>query len=198
MSFSESPKFFLRTLIVALAVFSAFSVTVPEASAAVVQNKGMLGVIKGTVRDDSGNPIADAYVSFFKVGTDQLLKQVRSAANGSFLAKVLPGTYTVLAVAQGYNPVRYSSVEVNRSAELNYKFNLERAGSGNTLPEKRADSKSSKWRIRPGWMNGSIYQNQDGETPVDETAIAENQSEETTKVADREEKQNRPGQTVIE
>ncbi|HEY0462536.1 MAG TPA: carboxypeptidase-like regulatory domain-containing protein [Pyrinomonadaceae bacterium] len=198
MSFSESPKFFLKTLIVALAVYSAFSVTVPEASAAVVQNKGMLGVIKGTVRDDGGNPIADAYVSFFKVGTDQLLKQVRSAANGSFLAKVLPGTYTVLAVAQGYNPVRYSSIEVNRSAELNYKFNLERAGSGNTLPEKRADSKSSKWRIRPGWMNGSIYQNQDGETPVDEPAIAENQTEETAEVDDREEKQNRPGQTVIE
>src|SRR5690348_2471838 len=133
MSFSESPKFFLKTLFITLTVFSAvfFSASETKAVVVVVENKGLLGVIKGTVRDDSGNPIADAYVSFFRVGTSELLKQVRSAANGSFLARVLPGTYTVLAVAQGFNPVTYNSVEVNRSAELNYRFNLERAGSGN-------------------------------------------------------------------
>jgi hypothetical protein len=204
MNFSKAPKFILKTFIFALFV-SAFVVFVPETPGAVViENKGILGVIKGTVRDDAGNPIADAYVSFFKVGTSQLLKQVRSSANGSFLAKVLPGTYTVLAVAQGFNPVTYNSVEVNRSAELTYKFNLERAGSGNTLPEKRPDRNSSKWRIRAAQIRSSIYQNQDGETPVDEnksdeTTIAENQTEEITEdSSDNEEKSNRRGQTVIE
>src|SRR5215203_2276148 len=193
MSFSEAPRFFLQTFLFALTIFSAVFVPVPEAKGAVtINNKGILGVIKGTVRDEAGSPIADAYVSFFKVGTSQLLKRVRSSANGSFLAKVLPGTYKVLAVAQGYNPVTYDSVEINRSAELNYKFNLERAGSGNTLPEKRLDRNSSKWRIRAKQISSSIYQNQEDEAPVDETkseadtTVAENQPEENTEDAPRE------------
>lgn len=204
MSFSESPKFFLKTLFIALAIFSAAFFSASKANGAVViENKGLLGVIKGTVRDDAGNPIADAYVSFFRVGTSELLKQVRSAANGSFLAKVLPGTYTVLAVAQGFNPVTYNSVEINRSAELNYRFNLERAGSGNTLPEKRIDRNSSKWRIRAAQMRASIYQNQEGDTPIDEiipddTTTADNKSEENTEVSEPEKKSSRRGQTVIE
>ncbi len=205
MSFSESPKIFLKTLFVALTIFSASFISASETRGAVVIEKnGILGVIKGTVRDEAGSPIADAYVSFFKVGTDRLLKQVRTSANGSFLAKVLPGTYTVLAVAQGYNAVTYKSVEINRAAELNYKFNLERAGSGNTLPEKRTDRNSSKWRIRAMQNRSTIYQNQDGEIPVDEiqpdedTTVAENQTEETTEKDDTEEKSSRRGQTVIE
>jgi hypothetical protein len=205
MSFSEAPKFFLNVFLFALIIFFASFISVPETQGAVtIRNKGILGVIRGTVRDEAGNPIADAYVSFFRVGTSQLLKQVRSSENGNFLAKVLPGTYKVLAVAQGYNPVTYNSVEVNRSAELNYKFNLERAGSGNTLPEKRLDRNSSKWRIRAAQIRSSIYQNQDGDVPVDENqadesaVVAENQTEENTEEPEREEKSNRPGQTVVE
>lgn len=204
MSFSEAPKFVLKTLFVALTVFSAFFTTAFETHGTVIENKGILGVIKGTVRDEAGNPISDAYVSFFKVGTSQLLKQVRSSANGSFLAKVLPGTYTVLAVAQGFNPITYKSVEISRSTELNYKFNLERAGSGNTLPEKRTDRSSSKWRIRAAQIRSSIYQNQEGETPVDEAVadknatIAENLPQETVEDSDTDEKQTRRGQTVVE
>jgi Carboxypeptidase regulatory-like domain len=205
MIFSIAPKFFLRTFLIALTAFSAFVLSTSEINAAVVvENKGMLGVIKGIVRDEGGSPISDAYVSIFRVGTSQLLKQVRSAANGSFLAKVFPGTYTVLAVAQGFNPITISQVEINRSTELNYKFNLERAGSGNTLPEKRLDRNSSKWRIRQAAINSSIYQNQEGDTPIEEnksgenTAAIENQTEENTKVSDTQEKSNRKGQTVIE
>ncbi len=203
MSFSEAPKFFLSTFLIALTVFSAFFVSASENQAAVVvENKGMLGVIKGTVRDESGNPIAAAYVSIFRAGTSQLLKQVRSAANGSFLAKILPGTYTVLAVAEGFNPITLSQVEINRSTELNYKFNLERAGSGNTLPEKRPDRNSSKWRIRAAQIRSSIYQNQDGDTPIEEsdenTAANENKTEENNEVSDTQEKSNRKNQTVIE
>jgi hypothetical protein len=203
MSFSKAPKFFLKNLLFALTFGFAFSVTASEThGAVVVENKGTLGVIKGIVRDEAGSPISDAYVSIFRGGTSQLLKQVRSAANGSFLAKVLPGTYTVLAVAQGFNPITISEVEINRSTELSYKFNLERAGNGNTLPEKRADRNSTKWRIRAAAINSSIYQNQEGDTPVEEKtsdaeAIAENQTEESNEVADKE-KSNRKGQTVIE
>lgn len=204
MTFFIIPKFFLRIFLIALTAFSAFFVSVSETQGAVVvENKGTLGVIKGIVRDEAGNPIADAYVSIFRVGTSELLKKVRSAANGSFLAKVLPGTYWVLAVAEGFNPVTLSEVEVNRSTELNYKFNLERVGSGNTLPEKRLDRNSSKWRIRAAQIRSSIYQNQEAESPIeenqsDENTIAENQSQERTEVNDKEEKSSRKGQTVIE
>lgn len=127
-----------------------------------------VGVIKGVVRDEGGSPIADATVAIFRASTAKLLKQVSSATDGSFIAKILPGTYTVLAVAQGFNPVTLSGVEVNRSAELTYGFKLERAGSGNTLPEKRLDRNNSKWRIRAAEMQRAIYQHESGKAPIDE------------------------------
>lgn len=209
MSLIEAPKFVLKTFFVALTAVSALTATVPQTRGAIIQNRGILGVIKGTVRDEGGSPIANAYVSFFKAGTSQLLKKVRSSADGSFLAKVMPGTYTVLAVAQGYNPITYSSVEVNRAAELSYKFNLERAGSGNTLPEKRNDRRSSKWIIRQSALSTSIYQNTEGDAPIDENQAKtdlgvaenqtdENQAEEIAESNDPKEKSNLRGQTVVE
>ena len=80
----------------------------------------------------------------------------------------MPGTYTVLAVAQGFNPVTLFGVEVGRAAQLNYGFKLERAGSGNTLPEKRLDRNSSKWRIRAAQTQRSIYQNTEGDSAGDD------------------------------
>ncbi|MGE3467148.1 MAG: carboxypeptidase regulatory-like domain-containing protein, partial [Pyrinomonadaceae bacterium] len=132
-----------------------------------------LGIIKGIVRDEGGNPIADASVAIFRAGTTKLLKQVSSGRDGSFLARILPGKYSVLAVAQGFNPSTVFGVEVGQSAELVYRFSLERAGSGNTLPEKRADKNSSKWRIRAAQMQRAIYQNREGKTPIDTTATAD-------------------------
>ncbi len=133
------------------------------------ENNSNLGIIKGVVRDQGGSPISDATVAIFRLGTSKLLKQVSSANDGSFLARIIPGTYTVLAVAQGFNPVTLSDVSVNRSTELVYGFRLERAGSGNTLPEKRVDRNSSKWRIRAAQMQRAIYQNREGKKPADET-----------------------------
>lgn len=183
-----------RTVLIMLTAFFAAYVGVAETSAnIVIEKNGNLGIIKGIVRDNSGSPIADATVAIFRVGTDKLLKQVRSSADGSFLAKIIPGTYTLLAVAQGFNPITLSEVEVNRSAELVYGFKLERSGSGNTLPEKRADRNSSKSRIRAAQMNRSIYQNREGDAPVDEKAVEENIA-----VADEETTTKRRGQTVVE
>ena len=136
MSFSNKLTSFTAASILA-AAFICLGVMSSEAAPVnvILENKGDLGIIRGMVRDEGGNPIADATVAIFRLGTSKLLKQVHSAANGAFLARILPGTYTVLAVAQGFNPVTLSDVEVNRSADLVYGFRLERAGSGNTLPE---------------------------------------------------------------
>lgn len=177
---------------ISLILLGAFFASVPfvsETRAATVIKYRDLGIIKGVVRDQAGNPIANATVAIYHAS--KLLKQVRSAVDGSFLAKIFPGTYTVLAVAQGFNPVTLSDVEVNRSAELVYGFKLERAGSGNTLPEKRVDRNNPKWRIRNAQTSRSIYQTTEGETPVDEDAVADNEAQE-------EEQSTQKGQTVVE
>jgi hypothetical protein len=198
-----STKSFPKSAFILLTAFFASLALASDAQAAatvIVEKNSNLGVIRGVVRDESGSPIADAYVSIFRVGTSRLLKQVRSAANGSFLAKVIPGTYTVLAVAQGFNPVTLSQVEVNRATELVYGFKLERSGSGNTLPEKKADRKSSKWLIRSAQMSRSVYQSNEGDAPVDEQAvIAENKDiEQDVEDSEVEKRSKQIGQTVVE
>lgn len=148
-----------------------------------------LGVIKGKVLDRSGVPIQDATVAIFRAGSSKILKQVQSAADGTYIAKIVPGTYSLLAVAQGFNPVTLSDIEVSRFSELNFGFKLERAGSGRTLPEKKLDRNNPKWIIRSAQTGRSIYQNQDGEEAV---AVTDTSSEED------ERESNRKGQTVIE
>lgn len=172
-----------------LAVVSAVFSTAPlNASPVLVGKTSNLGVIKGIVRDQAGAPIADASVAIFRSGTTKLLKQVTSARDGSFLARILPGTYTVLAVAQGFNPVTIPGVQVGRATESVYGFELERSGSGNTLPEKRLDRNSSRWRIKAAQSQRSIYQNQDGDPVIKET--------DADVVEDR--RAAKKGQTVVE
>ncbi len=159
-------------ILIVLTAFFAVFISAPEMQAkVVVQKSGNIGIIKGIVRDEAGSPIAEATVAIFRVGTSKLLKQVRSAADGSFLAKILPGTYSILAVAQGFNAVTLAEVEVNRSTELTYGFKLERAGSGNTLPEKRPDRNSTKWPRRPPQLHRSIYHAKEGNEPIEENWV---------------------------
>ena len=161
-------KFSLRAAFALLPVLSMLLAGVVPATA---QTSGA-AVIKGIVRTDGG-PIADATIAIFKAGTATLLKQVQSAADGSFLARITPGKYTVLAVAQGFNPVTISEVDVERAAQLTYGFKLERAGSGNTLPEKRLDRNNPKWARRSATLSRSIYQNSEGEEVIAETVDPE-------------------------
>lgn len=188
-----SRKKFIRPLLITLtAVFASFLfASDAQARVVVIEKKNNLGVIKGVVRDESGKPLADAFVAIFRVGTSKLLKQVRSSSDGSFLTRIIPGTYTVLAIAQGYNPITLEQVKVNPSAELTYGFKLERAGSGNTLPEKNAERRNPKYTIRAAQRARSIYQNQEG-APVNKITVSED-IEETEK-----ENSNRRGQSVVE
>lgn len=168
-----------------------FGAAVHNVRAETVDSAGGLGVIKGKVLDGTGIPIKDATVAIFHAGSSKILKQVQSAADGTYIAKIIPGKYSLLAVAQGFNPVTLSDVEVGRFSQLNFGFKLERAGSGRTLPEKKLDRNNPKWVIRSAQTGRSIYQNQAG----DDTAAAadpENTAEEA------ESKFNKKGQTVIE
>lgn len=201
MIFSASPiRKFAEGSFIWLAAIFVTVVSVSETQAkVVVENRAAFGIIKGIVRDEQGSPISDAAVAIFRAGTSKLLKQVRSAADGSFLAKVVPGTYTVLAVAQGFNAMTVNDVQVERSSELSYGFKLEKVGSGNTLPEKRIDRNSSKWIVMSAQSRRSIYQHQDGEIPISEDAAVKPDSvEESIGTIADEESVKRRGQTVVE
>src|SRR5437870_1504598 len=126
--FNKIKRLFQVGLMLLIPVSAAFAAA-PAVNVAVEKN-GTLGIIKGIVRDESGSPIAEATVAILRAGTSRILKQVTSSSDGSFLARIMPGTYTVLAVAEGFNPATLFGVEVGRATELNYGFKLERTGSG--------------------------------------------------------------------
>lgn len=197
MSYSSKkmrlPVAFLGALLIVCASgVSAFASTSPKATV-VIEKNAPLGIVRGVVRDNGGSPIADASVAIFFSGTTKLLKQVSSSKDGSFLARITPGTYTILAVASGFNPSYVFGVDVGRSADVSYGFKLERAGSGNTLPEKRLDRNSSKWRIRAAQMQRAIYQNREAEPAIeDKDAVAAEESQEDDPGSKRR------GQTVVE
>ncbi len=178
-----------------LAVGSTALADAPAVTPPAAERGGNLSVIKGIVRDDGGSPIADATVAIFKSGTSKVLKQVRSATDGSFIARILPGTYTIFAVAQGYNPVTLSDIEVSRAEQLTYGFKLERAGGGNTLPEKRLDRNNPKWVIRSAQTTRSIYQNTEGGSSVAEERVT---VDETAEAPATDEDDRRRGQSVAE
>jgi hypothetical protein len=122
-----------------------------------------LATVTGTVRDSKGNPLAGALVSLLKEGANQIVKQTRSAADGSFTARVAPGRYDLRAVADGFNEVVFTAVQVKSSEELVYRFNLEAVGSGRTAPEKRKDRDNQKWVLSSAHSRRSIFQVQEGE-----------------------------------
>lgn len=197
----------MRVLVAAAMLLASSVAALANApgSAAVItvenDNAGNLGTIRGVVRDTAGAAIADASVAIFRIGSSKVFKQVTSSSDGSFLARIIPGTYTVLAVAQGFNPVTLASVEVGRASDIVYGFKLERAGGGNTLPEKRTDRNSSKWRIRAASNQRSIYQNTEGgETAaVLESGIAASKAaDDNFAVDDRPSKKDLGQNTVVE
>jgi hypothetical protein len=134
-------------------------------------NSAALGTITGTVRDNKGNPLAGALISLLREGAEEIVKQTRSAADGSFATKVSPGRYTVRAEAAGFNQALFAAVQVRPSDQLSYRFNLEPVGNGRTAPERRADRDSAKWRVRANQGRRSIFQMDDGEDQTVQDAI---------------------------
>ena len=71
-----------------------FSMTAPA------QGKGARGLatITGTVRDNKGLPLAGAVIQLIREGANQLVKQTRTAADGSFSARIPAGRYSLKAI----------------------------------------------------------------------------------------------------
>jgi hypothetical protein len=131
--------------------------------ASVAPSGRAFGTITGSVKDSQGNPLAGALVSLLKEGASAVVKETRSAADGSFHARIAPGRYNVRAIADGFNEALFNSVQVRASDEVVYNFNLERVGQGRTAPERRRDRDNVRWRIMATQSRRSILQQQEGE-----------------------------------
>jgi hypothetical protein len=148
------------TLALAIAVISPFLAAEITAASPAKRN---LATIAGTVNDSKGNPVAGALVSLLKEGAREVVKQIKTDAAGKFSTKISPGRYGIRAVAQGFNEVVFSAVEVRAAQELIYRFNLEPVGTGKTLPEQRKDREDVKWTLRSSQTRRSIFQVQEEE-----------------------------------
>ncbi|MDQ2921965.1 MAG: carboxypeptidase-like regulatory domain-containing protein, partial [Acidobacteriota bacterium] len=149
-----------RTLGLFVVVLSAtLCLQAPTASA----SKASLGTITGAVLDNKGNPVSGALISLLRDGASKVIKQTRSDVAGRFSTRISPGRYGIRAIAEGFNAVVFSSVEVRASQELVYRFNLEPIGSGKTLPEQRRDRDDVKWTLRSAQTRRSIFQAREGE-----------------------------------
>jgi hypothetical protein len=135
-----------------------------------------LATVSGTVRDHRGLPLSGALIQIIREGAKKVVTEARTAADGSFSAKIPAGRYSLKAVAAGFSEVLFSSVTVAPSAEIAYRFNLEPLGAGRTYPEQRSDRDSAKWRLRSAQAQRSIFQANEG-TDATVTAV---ESEATT------------------
>jgi hypothetical protein len=122
-----------------------------------------LGTISGSVLDSRGNPVSGALVKILRDGFNEVVKETKSGADGTFAARVTPGRYLVRALAEGFTPATFTSVQVAPSTELVYRFNLQPVGEGKTLPERRLDRNDPKWRIRASQSRRSIFNAGDSE-----------------------------------
>ena len=121
------------------------------------ERRSSLGTISGTVLDAGGKPVAGALVKILRDGFNEVVKETRSGADGTFAARVTPGRYLLRALADGFTPATFSAVEVAPSSELVYRFNLLPAGEGRTTPERRADRNDPKFRIRAAHARRSVF-----------------------------------------
>lgn len=145
-----------------------------------------LGTISGAVLDRAGNPVAGALVKILRDGFNEVVKETKSAADGTFAARVTPGRYLIRALADGFTPATFSSVEVSPATELVYRFNLQPVGEGNTRPERRADRNDPKFRIRAAAARRSVFNAGDAEDETVRRVLDEIDEQERAQAAEEE------------
>ena len=109
-----------------------------------VEASPALAFVTGTVRDERGTPLAGATVAVLEPklgGKGKEVKSARTDWQGRFSAGVLPGTYSIRALAEGFFP-KSTLLVLNRSAKTIYDFQLKK---DNTLVQKRGDSDNYRW-----------------------------------------------------
>ncbi|PYT04580.1 MAG: hypothetical protein DMF65_01800, partial [Acidobacteria bacterium] len=175
-------KFNWRTLPVLLATLAlVFTASALHAQAATAgERRSGLGRISGTVLDSQGNPVSGALVKILRDGFNEVVKETKSATDGSFAARVTPGRYLIRALADGFTPATFTSVQVAPSTELVYRFNLQPVGEGRTTPERRADRNDPKFRIRAAQARRSIFNAGDADDETVNKVLEQIAAEEQT------------------
>lgn len=184
---SHKLKNLLRTFYLFTTAFVLFGISADAQS-----QKYAYGTVKGSVVDQNGKPLAGAIVTLVRDGATEIAKEVRSAANGSFIAKVSPGRYVIRAVANGFSSFAFPATEVNRSAELVYKFNLVPDSSGNTVPARRNDRDSAKWKLRSSKNRRSIFNVDEDPNDTIAVSVGETPSKETETLSKETETEDTP------
>ena len=161
-----------------------------------------LATVSGTVRDHRGLPLSGALIQIIREGAKKVVKEARTAADGSFSAKIPAGRYSLKAVATGFSEVLFSSVTVSPSAEIAYRFNLEPVGAGRRYPEQRSDRDSAKWRLRSAQSQRSIFQANEGTdatvAAVESEAATDDEVSVVNTAADEGDKSTARPQGVVE
>ncbi|HEX8422461.1 MAG TPA: carboxypeptidase-like regulatory domain-containing protein [Pyrinomonadaceae bacterium] len=168
-------KTYWRVSLTLFALYIVFATSATYAATTTASTGGggrKLGVVSGSVRDHKGNPLAGALVQLLRDGADHVTKQTRTASDGTFIARIVPGRYLLTALADGFNATTFNAVQVNPSDELVYRFNLEPLGQGRTTPERRNDRNDPKWRLRSAQNRRSIFQH-DGDSDATVAAVEE-------------------------
>ena len=107
-----------------------------------VEASPALAFVTGTVRDERGTPLTGATVAVHEPRPGgKEIKSARTDGQGRFLAGVLPGVYSIRAIAEGFIP-KSARLALNRSAKTSYDFQLRK---DNTLVQKRGDSADYQW-----------------------------------------------------
>ena len=174
--------------LVGLSVSLLTLISVSAGSIQAIGSSKSLATISGIVTDNKGNPLPGALVSLWRENANKpAVKHTATDKQGKFIAKVVPGRYEIKANAIGFSEVAFNAVDVRAAQELVYKFNLEPAGYGNTLPERRRDRDDVKWTLRSIHTRRSIFQAGEGEdATVRAVAEAENTQTETAPEAQTE------------
>ncbi|XP_025129754.2 carboxypeptidase N catalytic chain isoform X1 [Bubalus kerabau] len=98
--------------------------------------------IKGMVRDENYNNLADAVISVGGINHD-----VTSGAHGDYFRLLLPGTYTVTATAPGFDPETVS-VTVGPAEPKLVNFQLKRS-TPQAAPKRRIPNSGHRGRVLP-------------------------------------------------
>jgi len=158
----------------------------PSTAQAATRGRRTLGTVTGLVQDSKGQPLAGALVTVLRDGVNIVIKQTKSAADGTFTTRLAPGRYLLRAVADGFNAASFSAVQVNSSSELVYRFNLEPAGQGRTAPERRRDRDDRKWEIRAAQSHRSIFQMKEDEGEITFPSTSTSSTSASTSVSQAE------------
>ena len=98
----------------------------PLAREAAAQSQATTGVIRGTVTDSAGSPLAAATVTLRNVETN-FARTIAAGDRGTFVATLLPlGTYEAQARAVGYAPVTRGNIVLRLGQTVEVPFVLAR------------------------------------------------------------------------